>query len=326
MGGEGVSGRRGRERPGVSPGPGQGARRFLFSRLGVASPGPEIQRGPGSSQDGAGVPGVPSRPHRRPPPYLCPAPHRRSRAARTRARRRRARRAASGAAAAAAPGGRACCSRRPPEGRAGPAPAASRPPPPRPPSAAAAWASATTARVSPAATGRRLAAPSRRPPRAGTHEASRGRSGPEGAQRRGGGGAGGRAAGAGPGEGRGQRGGGAGPAPPGLPRSQMRARSRPAGPLPRGSRGTPPNGDSPPPLARPRPPPPPRLSGSVAPVRVGSALGRPHPGIPEVPSAMSEAAGRPRGPRTRSGVVDGGTRSTLSFIHPFTPSFKSGQT
>lgn len=46
---------------------------FPFSRLGVAS-GPGIQRGPGSSQDEAGVPGVPSRPQRRPPTPVLPMP------------------------------------------------------------------------------------------------------------------------------------------------------------------------------------------------------------------------------------------------------------
>lgn len=60
-------------------------------------------RGGGAGQGGKGsgvAAGSPS--------YLCRAPHRRSRAAKTTARRRRERREASGAAAAAAPGGRAC--------------------------------------------------------------------------------------------------------------------------------------------------------------------------------------------------------------------------
>lgn len=149
----------------------------------------------------------------RPPSYLCRAPHRRSRAARTRARRRRARRAASGAAAAAAPGGRACCSQ---AAARGPGQACSR----RSPcaaslaAAAAAWASATS-RASPAAARRRLAAPSRRPPLAGPHEAGGGLSGPV------------ESAAAGAGRGGAGRGGGegAGLAPPGTVAKDPRARA-----------------------------------------------------------------------------------------------------
>lgn len=151
----------------------------------------------------------------RPPSYLCRAPHRRSRAARTRARRRRARRALSGAAAAAAPGGRACCSQ---AAARGPGRACSR----RSPcaaslaaaAAAAAWASATS-RASPAAARRRLAAPSRQPPLAGPHEAGGGLSGPI------------ESAAAGAGRGGAGRGGGegAGLAPPGTVAKDPHARA-----------------------------------------------------------------------------------------------------
>lgn len=222
----GPSGCRGRECPGVPRGPGvgspegwgQGPRSLQKARLGVASGRGRLRAGVPSGW-GGGVPGIPPEAgavapqDTRPPSYLCRAPHRRSRAARTRARRRRGRRAASGAAAAAAPGGRACCSRAA-EGEPGRA-CSRRSPSAASWAAAAAWASATTSRASwAAAPSRRLAAPSRRPPRAGPHEAGGGLSGPELEQRQRRGGADGAGGGA-----------EAGPEPPGTVAKDRLARA-----------------------------------------------------------------------------------------------------
>lgn len=239
----------------------------------------------------------------RPPSYLCRAPHRRSRAARTRARRRRARRAASGAAAAAAPGGRACCSQ---AAARGPGRACSRRSPCAASLAAAAaapWASATS-RASLAAARRRLAAPSRRPPLAGPHEAGGGLSGPVESA----------AAGAGRGGPRGRGGGGASAA--GHRRKRpARARSQ-SDPLfgPRG--GAVARRESRQMATAPLPArPPPWLLGNVAQVPVGPLLDAPNLGA-KGPYAMSDSAGHPLRQKSRDCRHEGSVYTSIhSFIH-----------
>lgn len=298
---------------GVSRRSGRGPRSILRARL-----GPGSSEGRSSVRVGrGGGPGIPPEAgvaaptqDSRLPSYLCRAPHRRSRAARTRARRRRARRAASGAAAAAAPGGRACCSR----AAAGePGRACSR----RSLSAAswaaaAAWASATTSRASPAAApSRRLTAPCRRPPRAGPHEAGGGPERPKAST----------AAETGRGGQRGRRGGGGTSAAGHRRKRPARARCRPDPPvrLPRrsgGPQGTSLNGDSP-------------SSGAATAQAFGerrSKAGRLRSWAPPAPEPRGRLQCRTRLVAccgSGAEIVGIGARHTPSLTHSFIRSFTS---